>query len=206
MSILVNISGDAYSFVEEKSTSKRSYAQKTQTAYRKGGANSSRDPHRTERMALLGELAAAHVLGVPMSDTGYRAKGDGGKDFLIQGPKRLHKVDVKLTCTNDLIICVHNGSFPLEVKSDIFIAIKLRNDNTFRRTALLEIIGYITAPMLRNYEIVDSRKLRGVKNKEIPHDELKPIELLLEKMKEYDHDFQIPGREITLSKTPIAAP
>ncbi len=177
--LFITISGKAYEKAEEIGTSRS-------CSGRPGRNATPHDPHRADRMGVLGEAAVARSLKLKVDST-YRPQGDNGIDFIL--PPQI-TVDVK---TSDYHTC-----WVKEKKRDpyshLYIFVTLISENRVEKTATLQIEGYIELKDILKRPLVKSP--HGHWNYEMKPSELKPFEELVEKYMPSEEVIWMPNRSI----------
>lgn len=140
-------------------------------AHRKGGVwgggliNTPLDPHRTERVGLLGEILFGKLIGVP-ADLSYR-EGGADADFLFPWGLR---IEVKTALTPDFGALVRKTRIGLLSHVYVFCVV-----HPGERSATF--YGYATVDQIRALTPVQSIK-GNHQNYQIPYSDLQPIHKL----------------------------
>ena len=114
--LVVRVTGSEYTACETAASNR--WSNKKKGVWGKGIINTDEDPHKAERVGILGEVALSKLISVP-ADLEYREKGDK-QDFVYKNKK----IDVK---TN----------FYLNSKQVGYIKCALFNKNTYTATKVL---------------------------------------------------------------------
>jgi hypothetical protein len=117
------------------------WANSKKGVYGKGLINNNNDPYKAERVGKLGEVALAKVLGGDV-DFSYKEKGDFC-DITVKGKK----VDIKTALRNYgelLVYARHENGRDIELKSDLYIAAVLLEEDRIKKRAIVDLIGWCT--------------------------------------------------------------
>lgn len=139
-STLVTIAGDDYK--KCVAASENYWSSSKRGLYGSGILNSDEDPHRTERIGLLGELAVAKLLGLDV-DFSYKEKGDAGYDLLS---KKGNKIAVKTAARNygiGLVRCKDGAGKLVQLKADIYVFAYVFEESTALEIADICIAGWM---------------------------------------------------------------
>ena len=137
--------------------------------YGKGVLNTKTDPCRTERIGLLGEMAFANFMELPIQ---FEYKKHGDKyDFLI----RDRTIDVKTASRNyGSVLIQYKNSFGNIVfrQKDIYVGAYLVEDTG--KTASIELVGYTLGKIVKKLTPVKSKVGKWL-NFDVPLDALKDL-------------------------------
>lgn len=148
--------------------------------YGSGILNKKDDPHRTERIGLLGEMAFSKITNLPYDFT-YKVRGKP-QDFNFDD----YSIDVKTSAKYPafeagLIYAQNEKGKLVKIKPDYFVFSFLMEEDREKKFAKLCFLGYIKKKHLENLEMVKARQGFHM-NYEIPFIELKPLVKLIQKI------------------------
>lgn len=120
----------------------------------RGIINSKSDPYKVTRIGLLGEMALAKYLDVPVRFE-YLKHGDHF-DFKIAG----YTIDVKTASRNYgsvLVRCISgSGKFVLNNPCDIYVAAYIVSEEPDDHYAEVELVGWIYSKRFKDMQPVDA--------------------------------------------------
>lgn len=177
--MLISLNKEEYS--KAQLASKKYWSSNKPGHYGSGLKNTSDDPHRIERIGILGEIAVAKLLNLDYTkNTKYIDFGEP-YDFKTKSGSL---IDVKTSLKNrSPLYILSRGRNPQPASpADIFIAAGLVCEHIVDETAVIEIHGYQTREFILTLPIKLS-PIRGAThyNFELEFSQLLPIDDLLAK-------------------------
>lgn len=184
--ILVEVKGDEYTACDN--ASRNFWGSSKKGTYGKGLLNSENDPHKTERIGLLGQMAFGKLTDEPV-DLVYRHGGDK-QDNLILGK---YKLDMKCAARNYGANLIQKTSeFGKEQKIDkhIYVGSFLDSENREEKKAEILLVGFCLQKDVLNAKVAPARKGNHI-NYEIPFEEMRPISNLITTIKNFKEKAQV---------------
>lgn len=176
--MLIHINKYLYQKCHE--ASKYRWSSTKQGSYGKGVLNTTRDPYRTERVGLLGEVAYGKAIGHPEDTDFSYIQGGDNTDF----KHNRFKVDIKCASYNagkSLVIKNANG-MEYKVNKDIYVVCYVIKDT--KEIADIKMVGWCYKDQVLNSPV--EKGTGNWTNYVLYYDKLKPIEELIELVKALD--------------------
>lgn len=172
--IIVKVEGDEYTVCDNGS--RNFWGSSKKGTYGKGLLNSVDDPHRTERIGLLGQMAFGKLTDEPV-DLVYRHGGDK-QDNLILGE---YRIDIKCAARNygsTLIQKISEFGKEQKIDKHIYVCSFLHSENREDKKAEIIFVGFCLQKDVLNAKISLARKGKHI-NYEIPFEKMRSISTLI---------------------------
>lgn len=156
--IVVRVSGEEYEVCEATSHGGNYKANSNPGKFGKGLISVDGDEFRTARTGLIGEMAFAKVMSLPV-DVGFRPFGDES-DFMLEKYKTDIKCHYGLYRTDPYNFEQHTterGTVK-QVRKDLYVQSFLEHEDRAAKTAQVVFVGYYTKRMVERSEKVTSAR------------------------------------------------